>query len=414
MRSKGKAKLLVSIVLVIVLLGGGSVIAALLASLKEEPPRRENAKPPNVVKTITLAPQNITERFIGYGTVEPIRKSRIAAEVTARVVAFLRDCREGAFVDDDMPLIQFDDREYQRALQRAEALADADQAGIDELKTESEKLGELVETARYEKEVAEAEWERVSDLFNRRLAAKKEFDFANLARQQALRVLQGYERELSKIAPRSVQLGASRAARLAEVETARLNIERCTISTPYAGQISDRHVEVGDWVGPGTLVLSLVDASRVEIAAQLPAAVYNRVAPGASCTITSESLVETTWSGTVARIAPQVDEERRTFSAYIVVDNTRQTTPCVPGMFVTVDVEGPTHEDVFLVPRGALLGNTVFVMDEGRSRRREIEPGRYVGDSVIIDGGIRSGDQVILPPLAALNDGTEVSLPNQP
>ena len=48
-------------------------------------------------------------------------------------------------------------------------------------------------------------------------------------------------------------------------EPAQLDIERCRIQAPFTGRIESLNVDAGDRVGPGTVVLSLVDSSRVEI-----------------------------------------------------------------------------------------------------------------------------------------------------
>ncbi|MGB0717017.1 MAG: efflux RND transporter periplasmic adaptor subunit, partial [Phycisphaerae bacterium] len=320
-RSTGIGKWILSITLVVALLAGGTVVASLLSRFKEEPARRESIAVIPVVRTQTLQPENVTELYLGYGSVDPIQQAVVAAEVPGRVVELPAELREGKEIRKGDVLLKIDDREFRQAKARADAFLRADQAALDELKIEAEKLGDLMATAQHEIELTEAEWNRISALYEKNLAAKKEFDFANLAWKQATRVLQGYEMQASRIQPRSQQLLASMAAKEADAQTAELNMERCTVKAPFDGVIMQRFVDPGNRVGPGMQLFSIVNNNVVEVPAQLPGSVYGKIKVGAECVLQSESMTDVQWTGTVSRIAPTVDQQTRTFAAYIVIDN---------------------------------------------------------------------------------------------
>ena len=454
----GHSKVLPSILLIVVLLGGGAGVAGLLYTLREEAPRRDVAAQPPLVESIVLAAETVTERFVGYGSAQPVREADLAAEVSGRVIELVNDIRAGSIVTKGQLLVRVDDREYLRALDRANALADADQAGIDELTAEAEKLEELIKTAKDELRVAHNEYLRVADLYEQANAAKKEYDFASLAWQQARRVLQGYQMSAAKIAPRKARLAASRRAHLSDAELAKLNIERCAIRAPFDGIIQAMMVEIGERVGPGSVLMTLIDPSRVEIAIRLPAAVYDRTRVGAACRAESESLPGVFWQGQVARIAPAADETTRTFAVYVIVDNTKQSQPLVPGVFVGAEVQGPVREDRILVPRGVIREGYVLVAEMGDppnatglathagwhahagarergddvestpqagagrgtdasvgmapmewvARQRSVSVERMIADRAIVTGEIAIGDRVILSHLSQLSDGSPV------
>ncbi len=170
------------------------------------------------------------------------------------------------------------------------------------------------------------------------------------------------------------------------------------------------NVEVGDWLGPGSVVATLIDSARVEIGIQLPAAVYDRAKVGAACQVWSESMPDVRWRGRVARIAPFVDERTRTFAAYVEVDNAEQDQPCVPGTFVRAEVAGPRHDRVLAVPRGAIRDDAVLVAQDGKAQLRSIVPGRFVADRVIVTGEIAAGDVLILSHLSQLRGGSPIRL----
>jgi multidrug resistance efflux pump len=363
---------------------------------------------PPLVDSVIVHREDVTEWLVGYGSALPDRSANLAAEVAATVVERVNDLEAGSTVQEGEPLIRLDDREYRHALDRARALAAVDQATIDELAAEAGALQGLRTTAEHELRVTANEKRRVADLFERNLAAKKEFDFANLAYQQARRILQGFEMQLARIGPRQERSEASRRSREAEAELAELNIKRCEISAPFSGAIQALLVDEGDRVGPGSPLLTLIDPSHVEIPIQLPASVYAHVAPGAPCRLRCESMPGIAWQGQVERISPLVDERTRTFSVYLDVDNTTQSQPLVPGAFVNAEVRGRAVSNRILVPRGAVRGGRILVAESGVVRERSVSVDRVIGDRAVVAGDIRDGEHVIVSHLSQLEDGSPV------
>ena len=406
--ARTSTRVFVSIFLVLILLSLGGLAAWALLAWREEPPRRELSALPPLVETIVIEAQDVVERFAGYGSVRAMREAKAAGEVAATVVERVGDVRAGAGVKRGQVLFRLDDREYQHARDRAQAQADAQAALLDQLEAESVSLDRLIKTAERELRVARDEQSRLADLFERNQASKKEYDFAQLAYQQARRMLQEYERETAMLPARRTQLEATRRSFEAEAALAGLNVARCAIRAPFGGTIQAVLVEVGDRVAPGVVVATLIDSSRVEIPIQLPAGVYDRLTVGATCRVEAESMTGLSWSGQVARIAPSADEASRTLAVYVVVDNTKQPGPLAPGVFVRASVDGPTYKNGLLVPRRALRDGRVFVMEEGVVRLRRVSVKRHIEDWVLVSGELRSGERVILSHLSELIDGSPV------
>ena len=406
--SPGKPRLFRSIILIVIALCGGGGIAGLLYVTREEPPRRERAAPPPLVESLVVRAEQVTERYAGYGTARPDRTARLASEVASTVIELVNNIEAGSIVIDGQSLIRLDDREYRYALQRASALAASDQASADEVVAEAQILEKLIATADEELRVARDERDRLSGLFERGLAAKKEFDFAIMAYQQTRRVLQGYQMQLAKMAPRQARFAASKMSREAEVRLAELNIERCEITAPFGGTIETLSVEIGDRVAPGSVVLTLIDPAHVEIPVRLPASVHDRISLGAPCRIDCESMPGIAWEGQVARIAASVDEQTRTFPVYLDVDNANQARPLVPGTFVRAEVQGPIHQNRILVPRVAIREGRVLVAEDGVVCPRPVRVERLIGDRALIEGDVQSGERVILSHLDTLASGTPI------
>ncbi len=401
-------RIIVSLVLAVLLLGMGIVSASILIALAKEPPRREIEFLPPLVETMVVTPQDVQEWIPAYGSVRAIRRTNVAAEVSATVVERPETIRAGADVTEGQILLRLDDREYRRLYERAVARAEAQEASVAALDAETEKLQELLTTARHELKVAEDEKTRVTRLFEQQMAAKRELDLARLAYRQALRTLQSYEREYVQLQHRREGLLAQVRASQAEAELAKLNVERCTIRAPFAGRLETVNVETGDHVAAGTVVATVVDARRVEIPLNLPTATFGRVRVGNKCRIVCESAADFTWTGRVERIAPAADTETRTYAVYVIVDNTRQATPLHPGMFVKASVRGEVYAQSLVVPRSACRNGRVLVAVDGVVKARGVTIRRRLGDRALVTGELRPGDRVIVTYLDRLAEGSPV------
>lgn len=410
-----KSKVIKSLALIAASLAIGLGVAWWLYVIRIEPPRHETSNAPPVVETIILSEETVTERFIGYGTVRPFRKASLTAEVTARIVERAAGVRVGDAVEEGQVLFRLDDRDFRLIEAQAQAVVAADQASLDELNVEEVKLQTLIHTAEAELRLRKDEKNRVTGLFERELAAKKEYDFANLSYHQARRTLQSYEREAARIVPRRAQLGAAKRQHEAAAARAALNVDRCEVVAPFDGVIDAIRTEVGEqagpffeFLGPANQMVTIVDSARVEVDIQLPASVYNRTQAGSEVRLSTESAPGAMWIGEVARVAPTVDPQSRTFDVYIVVDNTQQERPLVPGTFVRAEVAGPTYDDRLLVPRGAITDGRIFTIDNGIVRARTVRTERTIADRAIVTGDIHPGDRIALTRLDSLTDGRAV------
>lgn len=408
-----RRRVILSILLVVVLIGFGGGVSYVFYLIREAPPRTEAKALPPLVEAVRVRARDVRESFIGYGSVAPDRSATLSAEVAGAVVEVVSEIEAGDAVEADQVLIRLDDRSHQQALDRAIAEVEAAEAQLAEVRAERESLEGLLATAAEEVRIAGDEQRRVSDLFENGQANKREFDLARLAYQQALRVRQTFEKELGVLDAREKRLAASRRSLEAQQEIARLSVERCEIRAPFAGRIDTMHVDLGDLVQPGQAVLDLVDASRVEIAVQLPTSVHGRVSVGSPCRLAPEGGDDRAWTGRVVRLAPLADARMRTFAAYVEVDNAAQPEPLLPGSFVRAVVDGPVRENRITIPRGAIRRGHVLIAENGQARRRGVTVERLIADEALVSGEIAGGDVLITSHLDSLTDKAAVRLPKE-
>lgn len=405
-----KPKVIRSLILITILIAGGIGLAQVLYAMRKEPPKREEGRAAPFVEYLVMQSEDVVERFIGYGTAKADRAVTLASQVRSTVTELVDGLEAGSIVVEGQLLVRLDVREYGHVLDRVSALADADSAALAELEAEARMLQALLATSEQELRVARDEKARVADLFERNLAAKKEYDFAILAYQQSRRVKQGYEMELAKNGPRQARIEASIRGHEADVSLAALNVSRCEVRAPFGGTISELGIDLGVQVTIGSPLLSIIDPTRVEVPIQLPVAVYSRVRVGVNCRLESESMPGVTWSGRLARMGVSADQATRTFAVYVDVNNEEQPLPLIPGAFVRAVVEGPTYRDRLLVPRGVIRDGRLLVADQSIVAQRTVAIERFLGDRAMVTGELKPGDRVILSHLDRLAPRATVRL----
>lgn len=405
-----RSRVIVSFVLVLVVLGTGAGLSQWLIANKPDPERTDVTRLPPVVEVHRIARADLPLKFTGYGTARADHQVTIAAEVNGQVVEVPSEINDGAVVSKGQLLLQIDDRDYQRQLDRALAQVDDIKARIAALDVERDNVEKLVSIATQEVDIARREVDRVSDLFEDTRASSREYDLANTAYQTVRRIRQGLISQLEQIEPRRKSLEATLTAADADVALARLNVERCRVVAPFAGQVETLSVDQGDRAQIGMQLIRLMNSRRIEVPIELPASVRPLVERDAICKLSVESMAGYSWTGRIARIAPSADTRSRTFSVYVEVNNDEQPTPLTPGFFVTAVVDGPTLRNALTVPRDAVVSDTVFVARDQSAHQRSIKVKRNVGTVSVVEGELQDGDLVIVSNLDILEDGNPIRL----
>ncbi|UCD29942.1 MAG: efflux RND transporter periplasmic adaptor subunit [Planctomycetota bacterium] len=402
-------KIIVSIILIGSFLTLGAGLATLLVVTKPQPHKVEQNHAPLLVSAVTVNPQTIIEPIVGYATARADRYARLSAQVAGEIVEIVNNLKIGDKVKKGQPLIHIDTKEYEHILARAKSTLEAIKAQKAQLDVEEQNLNRLISIAKNEMAIAEREYERVKNLHSRDMAPRREYDLAHLAFERTRRELQSLENSKALLPEKRAQLAANIINSQAEVKLAQLNLNRCTIAAPFNGKVNNLHVEVGEHVSMGRELLTILDPGIIEVPIELPASVRPRVKVGTKCMLTVDSIEGATWTGYVKRIGPSASESTRTFELFVEVDNTKQTHELIPGYFVRATIEGPTLENVMIVPRGSIQQNHVFVHQEGKAYSRNIIVKRNLRERSIV-AGLDQGSVIITSNLDALYEGAPVRL----
>ena len=206
---------------------------------------------------------------------------------------------------------------------------------------------------------------------------------------------------------------ASLQAALATADLARKAQADTVLKSPISGTVSQRLAQPGERVAVDARVLEVVDLSRLELEAALPAADAGTLRAGATAELRVEGLPDPI-SAQVVRLNPATQAGTRAVLVYLSLQP-------APGLRVGLFARGTValeQRRVLSLPLSAVRLDDalpyVVVLDGQALRRRTVKTGaRGLVDrleSVEITDGLRDGDRILRGSLGTVRDGTPARL----
>ena len=230
--------------------------------------------------------------------------------------------------------------------------------------------------------------------------AKLAFDRAKSSWDQGLVSQEAYDTALSKLSSAEAQL-----------ESAEIQFAYTEITAPFDALVVTRDIKLAQYVTPGTTLFRISDFTQLLCRVEVPEKDFPHVRIGQSAHIRVEAYPGDSFSAEVARLRPTVDAATGTFTVTLEVEGQNKLRP---GMFASVYLQTDTHDDAIVIPRDALvldsLGDTVFVKSGDDAERREVQLGLRSENLVEVLEGISEGDLLIVVGQDGLADGTPVTV----
>ena len=290
------------------------------------------------------------------GTVEAVNKATVSAQTAGRIAEVYYDVDD--YVEAGSPIVRFTDVEQQADLRRAQA---------------SYQEALALQTQ------AREEFRRAEGLYQAGSGSKREYDQALAARDAA-----------------EARVDAAQSA----VKSAQQQVEYTLVRAPYAGIVTERHVEVGETVRVGQPLMSGLSLEALRVSVDVPQRVAAQVRERRSAeVVTPQGKVKPT------RIVvfPFADPAANTFKVRLELPQGQ--FGMYPGMFTKVAFLIGSAKRL-LIPASALVERSevtgVYVTGpEGAVRFRQVRTGNRHDDMVEILSGLQAGEHVALDPVAA-------------
>lgn len=209
-----------------------------------------------------------------------------------------------------------------------------------------------------------------------------------------------------------VALARLRAAE-AELVVARKSLGDSVLVAPFPGIVAQRHVQPGERVALDAKVLTVVNLTRLELAAAVPAVEISRLRIGQQLTFRIDGFGERAFGGRIERINPSTEAGSRSISVYVVIDNPQGVLR--GGLFAQGTVSLERVEGALLVPASAVreeIGQTfIYAIEDGLVKRKNVAVGAPdASGRVQVLRGLAAGERIVRVNLGALRDGVSARL----
>jgi len=368
-------------------------VPGFLACGKKEVPAGIAGRPQAVViKTAPLQRITIQRQIDVSGTLISPDQAKVSSEV-AGVVREVR-VELGHEVRPGEVLVQLEPRELEIALRRAASQLKQTEAqlGIDGVRIKEPPPDEqiaVVRTAVANRDDARAQLARTRMLMSQKLIAQADLDTV----ETRVKVTEAaYQAALETVQSLKATLQDRRAA----VELAQKKLQDAAIKAPVGGAVSERLVQVGEFISEHTPVVTIVQMNPLKLRTAVQERNAELIRPNQPVQFRVESLPGKVFEGRVAFISPAVDQATRTFPVEVLVDNGARMLK--PGFFAKGVILTRKDENVLAVPEEAvstLAGvSAVFVIEKDKARQQTVTIGARDGKLLEVLSGLK-GDEVL-------------------
>jgi HlyD family secretion protein len=241
---------------------------------------------------------------------------------------------------------------------------------------------------------AEKQAERATELWNRQLIARTDFEAAELAVSTAR----------SDVQSSDAQVGLARAA----LAQSQVNLGYATISSPIDGIVISRSVDVGQTVAASlsspTIFTIAADLNELQVNADIDESDIGRIRPKQAVRFEIGTYPGETFTGTVTQVRLEPIAVQNVITYDVIIDTQNPSLKLKPGMTANLHIATAVRDDAWRVPNAALRFRPTAEMFEalGQSPPAATKRRPSTGPAIVTgvdDEGETSADR----PMAARN-----------
>lgn len=306
--------------------------------------------------------------------------------------------REGDAVEQGALLLELDDSDSQRALQKAQLNLDARQQDLSEAQQplnapDLEIAQQSLKKAALALAAAENRYEDEATDSNRiaRELAQSDYDIARA----------NFERQTRGATPKQLAdlERALESARL-DVQAAQEVIARTKIVAPFAGVVTLVNARVGELFGGFNAVVELADLNTLQLVAEIDEIDVAEVRVGQNAEFRFDAFPGASAQGTVTRLFPAATSDRGATVYQAILSLEPTVLKLRPGMGATASIATVEKKNVLRVPTRAIKSagaqKFVLVQDGATTRNVIVETGVSDASFTEIVSGVSEGTTIII------------------
>ena len=415
MRFPAKIKLILLITLLLAVAGAVMSCGGSKANVRKE----EASSTPKTVEVTTAAAisRELPSFFEATGSLAGDEQTDVAPQTAGKVVEVGVDI--GSAVRRGQMIVRLDDSELKLHVTQSQAQVEQAKAAV---RQAEEKIGLRSGQAFDPSRVAEVAAAKVNlDLAEKNLKRAEKLiesgdvsrSFYDQQRAQRDQLKEQYDVAIAQARQNFAGVDVARtnvANAEAALALARKSLSYAFIPAPIDGFVSERTADLGEYVSPTQKVATIVRINPLRVRIDIPEQAISEVKVGQSVSATTSAWPDKSFSGHIARIAPNVTANSRTLTVEAEIEN--GSGALKPGQFATVRILQPRPVAAVLVPARAVVSdagvNRIYVIKNGHAEQRLVQLGQTEGDLVQVKTGVAADEKVATSNLEQLGDGVPV------
>ncbi|UZP67253.1 biotin/lipoyl-binding protein [Desulfovibrio mangrovi] len=411
--------------LIIPAVAAGILCLVVLIKTARKPERVEVAERTTTVRVMKAPQLAVIPRVIGYGHIQAGQEWQAVTEVSGQIVEINPYFKKGALLAKGDMLVRIDPAKRLTARQASTADVNNLLAQLRELEQTERDTKHSYEVEKKSLDLYRKEYERMKHLMASGTIARSEMESTERQLLTQENKVQSYRTTLNGIPAQRQALLASISASRSRLEEAEIDLAKTYIRAPFDCRITEVSVEKGQAVNSGQTIAKADSIGLSEAVAQMPMYMFRYVVPrGGNPIAQGEKLTTETfqrflsldalvrielgsdtvsWKGRVTRMNDSIDPNTRTVGVYVAVDDSYikaepgKRPPLLPNMFCEVELRGHPIDPAVAIPRSALHGDTVYVMNaDNRLELRKVTVDFPQGHIVVLRSGLAEGETIVL------------------
>ena len=368
------------------------------------------------VQTEAVQRRDLLQTVVASGRVETPHRVDIGAQITGTVARV--PVAEGQAVKAGDVLIELVSTELQSAKRQAELAVLQAQGRLRQLNDlQGPVVQQTLRQAQASLDTARASWQRSLALFEQGFIGQAALDESRkalaLADAQVLAAQKQVASTQAGGAEHSLAVGAVAEAQ-ANAEVLKAKARYAVIKAPVSGQLIGRHVEVGDVVQAGKVLMTLSPEGATQLVVQIDEKNLRLIALGQQALVSADAYPQQKFKAQVAYINPGINAQ--TGAVEVKLDVLESVQTLRQDMTVSVDMEVARKPQALALQVRQVNdihgpAPWVWLLDAGHAVRRPVRLGLRGGAWVEVLDGLREGDAVIAMPNTltnALREGQRV------
>jgi membrane fusion protein, multidrug efflux system len=239
-----------------------------------------------------------------------------------------------------------------------------------------------------------------------------------------------YERDLKQFKIQAVSQATldTDAANLknakAQVAQQQAILDKKFLRAPFAGHLGIRAVDLGQYLGAGTTIVTLQALDPIFVDFFVPQQSVDQIRIGQAVTAKVDAFRDQSFPGEISAINPKVDASSRNVQIRATLKNPDHKL--LPGMYATVDIATGAPQNYITLPQTSITynpyGDTVYVVDDNNkqpdgkpqliARQTFVTTGATRGDQVAVLKGVKAGDMIVTAGQIKLHNGSPILIDN--